>query len=114
MFDVACVGILVADAISRTVDGLPESGKLQLVDKIELYTGGCAVNAAIDMARLGLNAAVIGKIGNDGFGKFMTAALRDEGVNAEGLRVDDTAGTSASIVAVDSGGERSFLHYLGG
>lgn len=113
MFDVACVGILVADAISRTVDGLPESGKLQLVDKIELYTGGCAVNAAIDMARLGLNAAVIGKIGNDGFGKFMTAALREEGVNAEGLRVDDTAGTSASIVAVDSGGERSFLHCLG-
>jgi len=37
MFDVACVGILVADAIARTVDGLPESGKLQLTDKIAIH-----------------------------------------------------------------------------
>lgn len=113
MFDVTCVGILVADAISRIVDGLPESGKLQLIDKIELFTGGCAASAAIDMAKLGLNVAIIGKIGNDGFGKFMSTALKDEKVNVEGLRVDDAAGTSASVVTVDSNGERSFLHYLG-
>ena len=113
MFDVACVGILVADAIARTVNSLPESGKLQLIDKIELFTGGCAASAAIDMAKLGLNVAIIGKIGNDGFGKFMSTALKDEKVNTEGLRIDDAIGTSASIVAVDSNGERSFLHYLG-
>lgn len=113
MFDVTCVGILVADAIARTVDGLPESGKLQLIDKIELFTGGCATSAAIDMAKLGLNVAIIGKIGNDGFGKFMSTALKDEKVNVEGLRADDAIGTSASIVTVDPNGERSFLHYLG-
>jgi len=113
MFDVTCVGILVADAIARTVDGLPESGKLQLIDKIELFTGGCATSAAIDMSRLGLNVAIMGKIGNDGFGKFMATALKDEKVNIEGLKVSDDVGTSASIVTVDSSGERSFLHYLG-
>lgn len=113
MYDVTCVGILVADAIARTVDGLPESGKLQLIDKIELFTGGCATSAAIDMAKLGLNVAIIGKIGNDGFGKFMSTALKDEKVNVEGLRADDAIGTSASIVTVDPNGERSFLHYLG-
>lgn len=113
MFDVTCVGILVADVIARTVDGLPESGKLQLVNNIELFSGGCAANSAIDMAKLGLNVAVIGKVGKDGFGKFMTAALKDEKLNVEGLKADDTAGTSASIVTVDAGGERSFLHCLG-
>lgn len=113
MFDVTCVGILVADAIARTVYGLPESGKLQLIDKIELFTGGCATSAAIDMAKLGLNVAIIGKIGNDGFGKFMSTALKDEKVNVEGLRADDAIGTSASIVTVAPNGERSFLHYLG-
>lgn len=113
MFDVTCVGILVADAIARTVDGLPESGKLQLIDKIELFTGGCATSAAIDMAKLGLNVAIIGKIGNDGFGKFMSASLKDENVNIDGLRASNEIGTSASIVTVDSSGERSFLHYLG-
>ncbi|MEN6313366.1 MAG: carbohydrate kinase family protein [Clostridiaceae bacterium] len=113
MFDVTCVGILVADAIARTVDSLPESGRLQLTDRIELFTGGCAASAAIDMSRLGLNVAIVGKIGNDGFGKFMSAALKDEKVNADGLKISDKAGTSASIVTVDSNGERSFLHYLG-
>ena len=113
MSDVTCVGILVADAIARTVNGLPESGKLQLIDKIELFTGGCAMSAAIDMARLGLDVSIIGKIGKDGFGRFMSAALKDEKVNIEGLRIDETTGTSASVVTVDSNGERSFLHYLG-
>ena len=113
MFDVACVGILVADAIAQTVDNLPESGKLELVEKIELFTGGCATNSAIDMAKLGLNIAIIGRIGNDGFGKFMSNSLKDEKVNIEGLKVDADTGTSSSLVTVDSNGERSFLHYLG-
>jgi sugar/nucleoside kinase (ribokinase family) len=113
MFDVTCVGILVADAIARTVDGLPESGKLELIDKIELFSGGCAANSAIDMSKLGLNIAIVGKIGNDGFGKFMFNSLKDEKVNVEGLKVDGNTGTSSSLVTVDSNGERSFLHYLG-
>jgi len=113
MFDVVCVGILVADAIARTVNCLPDRGKLKTIDRIELYTGGCAVNAAIAMARLGLNTAIIGKIGNDGFGKFMATSLKDEKVNIDGLKIDKAVGTSASVVTVDSTGERSFLHYLG-
>lgn len=113
MFDVACVGILVADAIARTVNNLPEKGKLDLVDKIELFTGGCAMNSAIDMARMGLNITIIGKIGNDGFGKFITNSLKDEKVDTEGLVAVDGSDTSASLVTVDSNGERSFMHCIG-
>lgn len=113
MFDVTCVGILVADAIARTVDNLPESGKLELVERIELFTGGCAANAAIDMAKLGLNTAVLGKLGDDGFGKFMLNSLKDENVDVAGLKIDSLVGTSSSLVTIDSNGERSFLHYLG-
>ena len=61
--DVACVGILVADAIGRTIDGIPERGKLQLVDRIDLHLGGCASSASIDLARLGLSSGVLGKVG---------------------------------------------------
>ena len=113
MFDVACVGILVADAIARTVDSLPDKGKLALVNKIELYTGGCAASSAIDMAKLGMNVAIIGKIGQDGFGKFLSNSLLDEKVNVVGLKVDGGVSTSASVVTVDENGERSFLHCLG-
>lgn len=113
MYDVVCVGILVADAIARTVDKIPEAGKLGLVDQIQLYTGGCAVNSAIDMAKIGLNVAIIGKIGNDGFGKFMYNSLKDEKVNVDGLVMNSGSSTSASVVLIESSGERTFLHCLG-
>jgi len=113
MFDVTCVGILVADAIAKTVDELPGRGKLALVDRLQLFTGGCAVNSGIALARIGLNVAIIGKIGDDGFGKFIYNSLKDENVNVDGLVVDPKSSTSASVVLVDSGGERSFLHSLG-
>lgn len=113
LFDVACIGILVADAIARTVNSLPERGKLEVIDKIELFTGGCAANSAIDMAKLGMLTAIIGKVGNDGFGKFMSDSLKSMNVNIKGLRVDDNTSTSASMVTVDTNGERSFLHCLG-
>lgn len=113
MYDVACVGIFVADAIAKTVDKLPAKGKLDLVDQLDLYTGGCAVNSGIAMAKIGLNTAVLGKIGNDGFGKFIYNSLKEEKVNVDGLVLDSNSSTSASVVLVDSDGERSFLHCLG-
>ena len=36
---VLCAGIAVADIIVRPVTGLPEEGKLSLVDEIELHCG---------------------------------------------------------------------------
>jgi sugar/nucleoside kinase (ribokinase family) len=113
MFDVACLGILVADVVTRTVQGLPDSGKLTLMDHIDLYTGGCAVSSAVDMARLGLKTAISGKLGDDGFGRFMRQALEADGVDASHVAMDGACATSASVVLVDAKGERSFLHCLG-
>lgn len=113
MYDVACVGIFVADAIAKTVDKLPKKGKLDLINQLDLYTGGCAVNTGIAMAKIGLKTSVIGKVGNDGFGKFIHNSLKDENVNVDGLVLDSNSSTSASVVLVDSEGERSFLHCLG-
>lgn len=113
MTDIACVGILVADAIAKPVQKIPEKGKLELVDSLALYTGGCASNAAIDMAKIGRKTAIIGKIGDDGFGRFMNESLKSEGVNTDGLVIGKNDSTSASLVIVNSDGERSFIHCLG-
>jgi len=71
MHEVTCVGNIVADTIAKTVDKLPEEGKLDLIEQIELHLGGCASNAAVDLQKLGVSTAVIGKVGNDGFGSFV-------------------------------------------
>lgn len=113
MIDIACVGIIVADAIAKPVEKIPEKGKLELVDTLSLYTGGCAASASIDMAKIGIRAAIIGKMGNDGFGAFMKNAFETTGVNTDGLIMDDNGSTSASLVIVTKDGERSFIHSLG-
>ncbi|HBQ64947.1 MAG TPA: carbohydrate kinase [Clostridiales bacterium] len=111
--DVLNIGIMVADVIVKTVDSLPERGKLQLADSLQLYTGGCAVSSAINMARIGLSTGIIGKVGEDGFGRFMIDALRREHVDTRGVVADPDTSTSASIVLVSADGERTFLHCLG-
>jgi sugar/nucleoside kinase (ribokinase family) len=113
MHGVTCLGIIVADVIAKTVDSLPEKGKLNLIEQIELHLGGCASNAAVDLQKLGVNTAIIGKVGNDGFGSFVTNEMKLNGVNVEGIKISDTSRTSASVVSVHLNGERSFLHHIG-
>jgi sugar/nucleoside kinase (ribokinase family) len=99
--------------IVRPVDVLPERGTLGLVDSIVLRGGGCALNTASVLARLGRRAAVVGKVGNDSFGEFIVGTLEERGVDASGVIRDATTPTSASVVLVDSAGERTFLHATG-
>jgi sugar/nucleoside kinase (ribokinase family) len=111
--DVVCLGILVADAIARPVDDVPTRGALELVDEISLHGGGCALNTASALVRLGLEAAVVGKVGADPFGDYILQLLDERGVDRRGVLQDSAVSTSATVVLVDSAGERTFLHLPG-
>ena len=111
--DVICLGILVADSIARPVEALPAHGSLALVEEVSLRGGGCALNTASVLAGLGLEAGVAGKVGADPFGDFLLELLRSRGVDRAGVVIDPAVPTSASVVLVDSTGERTFLHVPG-
>lgn len=113
MPDVVCLGILVADVVGKPVDEIPERGKLVLVDRMELHTGGCASNTGVALAKIGVDTAVIGKVGDDGFGDFMISRLERSGIDASRVVRDSEAATSATMVMVHGDGERSFIHYIG-
>ena len=100
--DVVCLGILVADAIARPVDELPDRGSLGLVDEITLHGGGCALNTASALVRLGLSAGVVGKVGDDDLGAFVLSLLDARGIDRRGVMTDPAVATSASVVLVDS------------
>jgi sugar/nucleoside kinase (ribokinase family) len=113
MYEVTCLGILVADVVGKPIDTYPERGRLQLVDRMELHSGGCAANTGVSLAKIGIRTAVIGKVGNDGFGDFLVQVLQQHGIDTRGVRRDEQEATSATMVMVHSDGERSFLHYIG-
>jgi sugar/nucleoside kinase (ribokinase family) len=113
MPDVACLGLLVADTVGRPIDALPTRGTLELIERIELHTGGNAANTGVALAKLGMSTAVLGKVGRDGFGDFMVGSLAGHGVDVRGVARDDAAPTAATLVMVHSDAERTFLHVAG-
>lgn len=114
MKKVACVGILVADAIVEPVTKFPEKGILEKVNSITMHNGGNAMTASINLRKIGVESTMVGMVGNDMFGEFLKGRLRDAGVDTSGLKVSDKAQTSASVLMIDPGtGERSFFHCVG-
>ncbi len=113
MSQVVCVGIVVADVWGRPIDDQPEHGRLMLVDDMGIGIGGCAANAGLGLAKLGVDTAIVGKVGDDGFGRFVREAMAEEGIDTSGIAVTQERGTSATMIMIDSEGERTFLHCIG-
>ncbi|CAN5354629.1 carbohydrate kinase [soil metagenome] len=72
--------------------------------------GGAPANFSVDLARIGVRAAVIGGVGRDAFGVALEQALAREGVLTEGL-VRLPSRTGLAFVRRDEHGEPSFLFY---
>jgi sugar/nucleoside kinase (ribokinase family) len=114
MPDVVCLGQFTTDVIVTHVESLPEKGKAIFVDDISLNNGGCACNTAVVLGKLGIDTAVIGKVGCDTFGDYLIKVMNDVGLDTSGIVRDYSVNTSTTAVLVSPDGERSFLHYYGG
>lgn len=110
---VICAGIVVADHLCTPIDHLPAAGELVMADDLVLNIGGCASNAAMDLARLGIRAAVCGRVGNDAFGRFVAETLAEHDVDCHALAVDPHLATSQSLIVNVRGQDRRFVHSFG-
>jgi sugar/nucleoside kinase (ribokinase family) len=109
---VLCAGIAVADVIVHPIHQPLPVGQVQLVDEIQLRAGGCALSTATALRALGVDVGLSAAIGEDAFGDFLLQTAEDRGIDRGGLRRLPYP-TSASVVAVDHAGERTFLHVPG-
>ena len=115
MPDILIAGIAVVDAIARPVDRFPEPGGLRFFDDLTISTGGCAVNAAIALSKLGIPGGcdVVARVGADMLGDFVSSELHRHSLSTRLLARDARRTTSFSFAAVGASGERSFLHTTG-
>jgi sugar/nucleoside kinase (ribokinase family) len=82
-------------------------------NSIQLTTGGNVCNTGIAMAKMGLKVAAAGLVGNDVLGSAVTTRLTESGLDTSAVFRSDRAQTSATVVAVEPGGERCFFHTMG-
>jgi len=101
---VTVLGSLNMD-ISVTVPRLPEPGATVLGSAARFTPGGKGANQAVAAARLGAGVSMAGCVGDDDFGRRLLAALRDEGVGHDGVRVTPDAPTGLAMITVDHAGE---------
>ncbi|MEZ4657540.1 MAG: carbohydrate kinase family protein [Caldilineaceae bacterium] len=113
MIQVYCSGNLVADVQTKTLTQFLPVDQVAIVDEIELILGGNAANAAVCLARMGVRASVIGRIGDDFFGQFVRAALAEAGVDTQMLMAQSGAKTAATVAAIDAEGRRRCAHTPG-
>lgn len=111
--EVLCAGIIVADHVCTPIDHLPAAGELVMADDMLLTIGGCAANAAVDLAKMGVRAAIAGRVGGDVFGRVVGELLREAGVDVSALTTSTTAPTSQTLIVNVRGEDRRFIHTFG-
>jgi sugar/nucleoside kinase (ribokinase family) len=110
---VLCAGIIVADHVSSPISHLPAAGELVMADRLLLTIGGCAANTAVDLVKMGVPAAVVGRVGGDIFGRIVADLLREHGVEVSSVKVSPQADTSQTLIVNVVGQDRRFIHTFG-
>src|SRR5438874_9019713 len=111
--EVLCCGIIVADHVCSPIAHVPAAGELVMADKMLLTIGGCAANAAVDLVKMEVSTAVVGRVGGDVFGRVVADLLRGHGVNVSALKVSPEADTSQTLIVNVTGQDRRFIHTFG-
>ena len=101
MLDVVALGELLIDFTCKSVDadGYPT---------MEAHPGGAPANFLAALSRFGAKTALIGKVGNDAFGKALVNTLENSGIGTSGLIMDSSVFTTMAFVTLDTSGDREF------
>jgi sugar/nucleoside kinase (ribokinase family) len=129
-FDVVAIGNALVDILANDDDTLLarlgcEKGTMHMIDAAraeEVYaamgpaeevSGGSAANTAAGIASFGGNAAYIGRVADDTFGRVFAHDLRATGVKFDSRPASDGAPTGRCLVIVTPDAQRTMFTYLG-
>lgn len=106
---VACFGEGLVALVPAT------AGPLESSRTFHRSLAGAEWNVALALASAGVRAAVISRVGDDGFGRFLLSELDQHGVDGSAVELDPQAPTGLYVkelsAADDDGAVRSAMHY---
>jgi sugar/nucleoside kinase (ribokinase family) len=113
MIDVLSAGIIVADHVCTPISHVPAAGELVMADGMLLTIGGCAANAAVDLAKMQTRVAIVGRVGNDALGRIVTDLLCEANVDVSCIQTSAKLDTSQTMIVNVQGEDRRFIHIFG-
>ncbi|MFL1895222.1 carbohydrate kinase family protein [Aquimarina sp. 2-A2] len=94
IIDIICVGETLIDFI-----GHQQGVSINNTRDYHRYLGGSPTNVAMNLARLGLEPALVASVGNDGFGDYVLQRMREARVSTQFIKCVDGIPTSTVFVS---------------
>ncbi|WP_035984410.1 ribokinase [Leptolyngbya sp. KIOST-1] len=101
-------GSLNMDLVCRA-PRLPQPGETVLGTDFATLPGGKGANQAVAAARLGAATAMVGRVGDDAFGRQLLQELQGAGVDASGVAAAAGVPTGVAAIAVDDSGQNTIV-----
>jgi sugar/nucleoside kinase (ribokinase family) len=109
---IVCVGLATLDTI-LLVPRHPGADDRVVATELVRAGGGPAATAAVTLARLGVESAFVGAVGDDDAGREIRDGLEQEGVDVSALAVVAGARSPQSTILVGPEGTRAIVHVPG-
>ncbi len=103
-YDITALGELLIDFIPG---GFDDRGDPAYIRK----AGGAPLNVLATASKYGARTAMIGKVGNDQFGRYLRQVMAENGIRQTGLVTDLHRNTTLAFVTLTPDGEREFSFY---
>ncbi len=107
---VLCLGVAVQDFVFSLPE-MPQAAQKYRASDFTVVGGGCAATAAVAVARLGGEAFLATRLGDDGLGDAIVKELEEEGVDCTYALRFPGCRSSLSAIFVDAAGERMIVNY---
>jgi sugar/nucleoside kinase (ribokinase family) len=109
---VTVIGCVQADVVMSPVTELPPAGATALTEQMSIRVGGAGANAALSFVEAGMLVRLMGCIGDDQLGRWMTEELAPAGLADELVTVAGQP-TGLTVALESPERDRTFLTYLG-
>ena len=102
------IGSANTDMVVKSKE-LPLPGETILGGTFFMNAGGKGANQAVAAARLGGEVILVGKVGNDIFGKQTIEGLKKESIKTDYVCVDDETPSGTALIMVNEEGENCIV-----
>ena len=79
----------------------PQAGETVIGKKFRTAPGGKGFNQAVQCARLGADVTMVGKVGEDDFGRALLEAAKGEGIDISHVLTDPDEATGIAIITLE-------------
>lgn len=102
--------ITIGEAMAMFV--ATQTGDLAEVEQFIKRVAGAELNVATGLARLGLKVGWVSRVGNDSFGRFVLNSLKKEGIDAQGVTLDERYATGFQLKSKVENGTDPIVEYF--